>query len=98
MFNKIGKREKTALDREIDEAIANLSVISKESDGYEKAVDNLKKLTDIKAELEKPKNPVNPNTIIAGTFTLVTALIMLNYEKTDVITSKVMSLLSKPKI
>ncbi|WP_300899424.1 hypothetical protein [Turicimonas muris] len=98
MFGKLRKKEKTELDKAIEVRISNLSITSGSPEDDEKSVENLKKLTEVKAELEKPKNPINPNTFIAGGFTLVTALVMLYYEKSDVITSKVMSILPKPKL
>lgn len=98
MFDKFKKKEKTELDKAIEVRIANLSISSADADEDAKAVENLKTLTDVKAELEKPKNPINPNTFIAGGFTVLTALLMLYYEQKDVITSKVMSILPKPKM
>ena len=98
MFDKFFKKEETALEREINVRIENLCITNGNPEEDAKAVENLRKLTEIQVEREKPRNPINPNTIIAGLFTVGTAVLMLYYEKSDVITSKVMSILPKPKM
>lgn len=96
MRNPFKKKEKSELEKQIDERIANLDS-SKDSDEDKKAIDNLKELIDAKVEYEDPKHCINPNTIISAIASIGGIVLVLQHEKFDVVTSKAWSLIQKVK-
>lgn len=92
MFNK---KEKNALDEAIELRIDQLGLV--DEDDSEK-VNDLRKLVEVKEKLEGPRFKIDPNTIITALTSIGGIVLMLHYEKLDVITSKVLGFIQKPKL
>lgn len=90
------KKEKTELEKQIDERIKNLDDTVDDVDKDEKAVENLKKLIDAKAEYEGIK--INPNVVISAIVSIGGIAMVLKHEKLDVITSKAWTLIQKVRM
>lgn len=91
---KLGKRDKrTNLDKEIDSLLEKLKTVDKTSEDYATMIGHLTKLTTAKS-LE-PKQKVSPDTkaLIGGN--LLGIVLILCYEKADVITSKALGFVLK---
>lgn len=95
MFDIFKKKEKSELEKAIDVRIANLSMTSGDPDEDEKAVKNLKELTDVKVELEGPTHSINPNTIIQAGGSIVGILCIIFHERLNVITTKALGFVPK---
>lgn len=94
MKNPFKKKEKTELEKQIDERIKNLDS-NNDPDKDKVVIDNLKELIDAKTEYEGSK--INPNTIISAIASIGGIILVLQHEKFDVITSKAWSLIQKVK-
>ena len=94
MFKK--QKEKNALDKAIDMRIEQLQLVDPDDDGEK--IRDLENLVQVKEKLEGPKFRINPNTIISALASVGSILLMLNYEKLDVITSKVTGFIPKLKL
>lgn len=88
-------REKNALAKAIDERIEQLSIVDEDDSAK---VDDLKKLVEVKEKLEGPRFWIDPNTIITALASIGGILLMLNYEKLDVITSRALNFIPKPRL
>ena len=94
MWNPFNKtKEKSELEKQIDERIANLGKTKEDAEKDEQAVENLKKLIDAKSEYEGSK--INPNTVISAMASIGGIVLVLKHEKFDVITSKAWTLIQK---
>lgn len=78
---------------EVMSLLEALSVTTSGTDEYDKLLDELNSLMDAKSKQVR-KGP-DPNTILTVAGTVLLGVLMLNYEKADVITSKVLGLLGK---
>lgn len=94
MWNPFKKnKEKSELEKQIDERIDNLGDTADDVDKDEKAVENLKKLIDARSEYMGTK--INPNTIISAAASIGGIVLVLKHEKFEVITSKAWTLIQK---
>lgn len=92
MFNR-EPREKTGLEKAIDDLLSELAGPSADSPEYEKMVDQLAKLHAMKTnDGRKRINPDTWATIIAN---LGGILIMVGYEQKHLITSKALPFIRK---
>lgn len=96
MNNPFKKKEKSDLEKAIDERIKNLKDL-KDAEKDKTLIDNLKELIDAKTEYEGPRHTINPNTVISGVASIAGILLVLHHEKFDVVTSKAWSLITKVK-
>ncbi len=90
------QKEEKPLDKAIALRIDQLQLVDDEAD--ETRVKDLEKLVQVKEKLEGPKFRIDPNTIIAAFASVGSVVLMLNYEKMDVITSKVTSFIPKLRL
>jgi hypothetical protein len=98
MLEKFTKKDKrTNLEKRIAEVEDYLMSISPESKDYSTAVENLERLYKAKANLEERKLKISPDTIAVGVFGIIQILMILNHEKTDIITSKAFGYILKGK-
>lgn len=88
------KKEKSELDKAIEERIDNLDANSNPEDD-EKQIENVKELVRIKTELEGHKERISPNTILTGVFSLVSVGAIMVYENRHVFTSAAKSFIPK---
>lgn len=94
IFRKRNKEDE--LQEVIDELIQELKLHDTYSDEYTKAVDNLVKLDDV--HRHKKLNHPSSDVLFTAGANLVGILLILNHEKANVITSKAVSLLLRPRI
>lgn len=92
------KKEDSKIDEAINDQLDQLNTSSRSSDEEAKAIENLERLGAVKVQIEGQTQQVNPNTIISAVVTIGATLLMLNYEKLNVITSKAFGFLPKPRL
>lgn len=93
MFQK--RTSEIKLQKLIDDCIRELSDHPEDSEEYAKILSHLEKLYHMKEDL-KPSR-VSPDTMALITANLVGILMILRYERIDIITSKAMNFVQKPK-
>lgn len=89
----------------IDERLAQLDVVIGQrnkltNEKYEEVMSEYKALVDLKnarkiAEGKDKKKGIDPNTIITSGASLIGIAMMLNYEKTDIISTKALSMVTR---
>lgn len=89
------RREPSLLEIAVNRALRDLGNYQIGSDEYEKAVDSIVKLHKMKVE-EKPSSVSKDTLILAGT-NLLGIFMVIKHEGVNVITSKAMNLLLKPR-
>lgn len=94
MFTKKDKR--TNLEKEIDEVLFYMSGLSPESQEYSNIINNLEKL--YKAKNEELNRKIKPDTIAIIAGNLLGILLILGYEKTNIITTKALSFVLKGRV
>ena len=89
-------KQRTNLEKEIDNLLARMEVCSKIEDEYTTMAENLERLYKAKG-CETP-NRISPDTmaIIAGN--LFGILLIMNYEKAGIITTKAISFVLKGRV
>jgi len=93
----ITKRDKrTTLEKEIDEVIKTLSELPKDSEEYTNIVANLEVL--YKAKSNEKISCVSPDTVAVVVGNLMGILIILGYEKANVITTKALGFVMKGRV
>lgn len=92
------KKEDSKIDEAINDQLDQLNTSSRSSEEEAKAIENLERLGAVKVQVEGQTQQVNPNTIISAVVTIGATLLMLNYEKLNVITSKAFGFLPKPRL
>jgi hypothetical protein len=95
MFDLKFAAKPTVLDAVIDDALAQLSGLSIDTDEYTRKVDQITKLYKLK-EQEAPKR-VSPDTLAIVAGNLAGIMLMLHYERVHVITSKALGFVLKPR-
>lgn len=93
MFYSRAPAGKTGLEEEIDRVLAQMKTQAAEDTEYAAMVKQLNRLYKLK-DLDRPQR-VSPDTlaIIAGNLTV--ALLIVKYERLEIVTSKVQSFLLK---
>ena len=88
--------KKSRLDEVIDLILYDMSLLDAYSDEYEKMAINLEKLLKAKS-YEQPKR-ISPDTIAIVIGNLIGIVLVLRYEKIDIITSKAFNLLLRGRV
>ena len=83
----------TMLDIEIERLVKTLSNLEPSEEEYETVAKNLQKLTE--ARERKNDRTISNDTLVAVTVNIITMLLILNYEKTGVITTKAFNLFGR---
>lgn len=83
------------LQKAIDLRIEELQIVDDENDPEK--VKTLDQLVGIREKMFAPRFAVDPNVVIMALVSLFEIGLMLNYEKLEVITSKVMPFILKPR-
>jgi hypothetical protein len=90
--------EKPTLDKAIENLLAEMAGHDGDSDEFSKCVDQLAKLYDIKKSIEKDnKKIVSYDQLLAVAGNLAGILLILNFERAGVVTTKALSFVSKIK-
>lgn len=99
VFTKKEKKDKrTNLEKEIDAVLDYMDNMSPDSEEYTTIVTNLERLYKAKADVDGRKRKISPDTILLVGGGILEILIILNYEKANVITSKAFGRILKGKI
>lgn len=93
-FTKKDKR--TNLEKEIDDVLKEMELLDKDSDEYKKRVVILERL--YKAKSMDTNRRVSPDTIAVVAGNLLGILVILNFEKANVITSKALGFVLKGRV
>lgn len=98
MFKWRKTTEKTGLEKAQDQALVELATFSPEDPQYEKIMKHVKTLSKL-IEAEKPdkRERLSPNTIALIVGNAVVGLLVVGYEKENVVTSKVQTFMLKFK-
>jgi hypothetical protein len=91
------KSKPSVIDPVIDDLISTMAGEEATTEDYQRMVSSLRTLLEAKAATEPEPQRINPNTlaIIAGN--LAGIILILAFEKKNVITSKSLGLLMKPR-
>lgn len=92
------QKEKTELDKNIEDRTSKLEETADDKDADAVAIKNLKDLVDIKEKLEGPKYRWNPNSILGAVASIGGIAMILVFEKSDVLSSKALSFVNKIKL
>jgi len=95
MFNRKPKNEANELDKAINELFEELSYLPGNDEEYAKVVDQLSKLYSLK-ETESPKR-VSPDVLATIAANLLGIIVIVGHERANVVTSKALGLLPKPR-
>ena len=85
------------IDIQIREAMKELSSMDTSQPEYEDALENLAKLHTLRQEVKVGGvlSRISPDAVFAGAVSIVSILAILNYEKSEIVTSKAMSIFTK---
>lgn len=86
MFPKKTVKEKTGLEKAIDQLLSEMANFSGDDDEYSKMADQLEKLYKLK-DIDKPDR-VDANTLALIAGNLAGIVLIVGYERANVVTSK----------
>ena len=89
------KPKKTKVDEAIDELFEYLAGADHESDEYGKIVENISRLQKLK---EGSKKTVSPDALVAVGGNLLGLVLVMNYERLNIITSKAFGMIWKVRV
>lgn len=92
MFN-INLHQKNGIEREIESILVKMSEIDPDSDEYTTAAKNLKVLVEA-ASYKKP-NTISPDALLAAGVNIAGIILILNFEKIGLVTSKALNFVGK---
>ena len=96
MFNFDKKPHDTALDDAISSILTDLNSMTSDDPRYAAMSDQLVKLLKLKKEINPSWRP-SPDALVGLVGTLITTVLVLNYEKLGVVTSKAFTFIGKLK-
>ena len=99
MFNKSDKPEHDSLDEVIADALDRTNTFNVETDEFGKSTKHVSALIEAKAKLTEAeaKTKITPQQVLGIAATSVTALVLANFERTAVITTKAMQFIRQVK-
>jgi hypothetical protein len=97
VFKKKTHDETTTQDL-IDAANSRLFGLEPDTDEYNKVLDQIERLHKLKSRESEGKMRVSPDTLIIVGANLLGIVLILNYEKLDIVTSKALGFVGKSKI
>lgn len=88
------------IDKEISRLTSELSTYDAQGGRYREVAHNIEELCNVRERLVKGSQAdtfkgVSMDTIVSGAVSLASVLLILNFEKADIITSKAMSIATK---
>jgi hypothetical protein len=100
VFNRKPIDESHQLDETISNLISEIAGLEPGSEVHNGAIASLKTLTEIRfADKTAEKRPtVSPDVIVSAATSIFGILAILGFEKANVVTSKAMAFVQKPKI
>lgn len=97
MFNR-KKDTPDSIEPLITSAYSKLENLDPDSKEYARIIKQIEKLETIRSRKNKKDRLFSPDTLLLVGANLLGILLVLNYEKADVVTSKAMGLVSKTKL
>lgn len=88
--------KKNVLDEEVERVVSVMKDVDPSDDRYGAMAANLVKLSQ--ARSENSRREIDPNVIIGAITNIVGILVILKYEKFDILTSKAINMIVKPRI
>lgn len=98
VFNKKPDPEEQRIDEVIAASYLNLKNFGTDTKEYAKTVKQIAELEKIKTSLTKKERLFTPDTLLLVGANLLGILLILNFEKMDVVTSKSLGFVSKTRI
>lgn len=98
MFGKKATSEPTSLEIEEARLFSELKKWDVETEEYAKVLDRLSDLHEIKRRFENGSRRVSPDALVSAGASLGGILLIMNYERLHVISSKAIQLLIKPRV
>jgi len=92
-FTKKDRRKKVV--KAMDSVYTKLETLDAASEDYTTAVSNLERLNKIKSE---DKIKINPDVVITVVGSIASTLLVLYFEKTDIVTSKAINWIIKGRV
>lgn len=86
-------QQKTGVDLAIDEVLREMQGFTSDTEQYASMVDQLSKLYKLKEDTSKKR--VSPDTLAIVAGNLLGIVVIVGYERAEVVTSKALSLLLK---
>jgi len=86
------KSEPTKLDELIEKLEAHISDITCDDENYTTLVENLTKLHKLRGE---PSKPISKDAILTTAGSILGILMILHYEKINIVTSKALTFVTK---
>lgn len=93
MFTPVPNEQKLKLDDAIDECLRDMAGTRADSDAYARMMKRLKQLHALKEQ--ETKRRVSPDTLAIVLGNIAVVLIVVGYEKANVVTSRALSFLQK---
>lgn len=95
MFYDKLKKKPTALDIEIEKLLAEMHLIATSHPTYAPKLEKLERLYKLKGT--KPREPINPNTVLGAGTQLAGIAMIIRHEQLNVITTKALGFIPKLK-
>lgn len=90
------KDKQTKLEKEIDAVIRQMSALSADSEKYTAMAENLERL--YKAKSYDSTSRISPDTVAVIAGNLLGIMLILGYEKTNIVTSKAMGFVLRGRV
>lgn len=98
MFKKKTPPEPTAIEKAIAECYIQLATKQPDTKEYAKTLKQISELEKLNNLKNKKTRLFTPDTLLIVGANIVGILLILNYEKADIVASKALGLVSKPRI
>jgi hypothetical protein len=94
MFNFDMKPHDVALDAAISDVLVEMNGLNSDSEEYAAAADQLVKLMKLKKEITPTWRP-SPDALVGAAGSILGILLILNFERAGVVTSKALTFVTK---
>lgn len=91
----IDRENKPPLDVSLEVAHASLQNLDPNSEEYGVVLDRIARLEKMKDARRRPS--ISPDTLVMAVTNLLGILLILNYERTDIVTTKALGFVSKAR-
>lgn len=96
---KINKRDRrTNLEKQIDRLVNELSHMEVTDEAYSKKLGIVERLEELRGDQQKAKQSISPDTIAIVAGNLLGIILILNYEKIGVVTSKALGFVIRGRV
>ncbi len=96
MFNRKKDDKPNNLEDALNELFTELAHVEGDTEKYDKLTDQIEKLMKLR-EHNKPRKPVDPNTLILAGANILGIIVIVGYEQKHVLHSKAMSFIRSAK-